>query len=760
MLQLSEELNEAQLEAVKHADGPLLVVAGAGSGKTRVLTYRIARLITGGLVEGDELPRARPDQILAITFTNKAAAEMRERVATIVGPQARGMWLMTFHAACGRILRQEAERIGYPTAFSIFDQDAQLRIVKRAMEDLDLDPKRFSPSSVHHHISGAKNRLVGAAEFRAHAESFLEETIADIYERYDQKLNENGAMDFDDMLMKTVELLDANEDVRTKWQDRFKYILVDEYQDTNHAQYRLLQILSATHRNICCVGDADQSIYSWRGADIRNITSFEEDFPDANTVVLDLNYRSTSNILDAANAVVSNNLKRIPKDLKSVREAGERVRVREVEDEDIEARLIAAEIAKHTENGCSPSEIAVFYRTNAQSRKLEDILVKNGIRYQIVGGTRFYERAEIKDVLAYLTTATNPADTVALTRIINTPKRGIGATSLAKVQLHSAVNGLSLRDAVASPHMVAGLSKSAASKIADFSAMLDAIAADADSTNSVTRIIEEVYERTGLVEALKNEGTVEAEGRIENLGELINAAKEFDTRTSGAGLPQFLQEVTLQSDADTIEDEASLVTLMTVHNAKGLEYNVVYMIGMDEGLFPHSRSIEDGDIEEERRLCYVGITRARDELTLVHANSRSVFGRRMWNSPSRFIEELPQDEISRVSNVSSVARGSGSMNSWNQTGRRTGSSSHSFGMQGIDITVAGSGGTSTGIRPKARSSSEIPDLSVGDNVRHAKFGEGVVTGIEGSDLVVVRFSNPVAERRLALSYAPLERVDR
>ena len=767
-----DDLNPAQREAVEHIYGPLLVVAGAGSGKTRVLTHRIAHILDARDDAGRVV--AYPEQVLAITFTNKAAAEMRERVAQLVGDRARGMWVMTFHAACGRILRQEAERLGYTSSFSIYDQGDQVRLIKQCIEALDLDPKRFPPASVHHQISAAKNQLINPAAYRSQVSNFFEETVADIFDRYDERLFAANAMDFDDMIMKVVHLLEEHKEARERWQQAFRFVLVDEYQDTNHAQYRLLRLLAADHSNLCCVGDADQSIYSWRGADIRNITSFEDDFPDARVVVLDLNYRSTGHILDAANGIIANNQQRIPKDLKSVFGEGERVEVLEVEDEHAEARFIAGRVEWALANGYSANDIAVFYRTNAQSRVIEDVLTRTGVAYQVVGGPRFYERAEVKDAVAYLSLLINPSDDIALQRVINTPKRGIGATTIAKLRTYADTHGESLWNAVTNAHLLGDLSTGVLGKLGGFVDVIRELTDMVATTTGVASVIEHVYERSGLISALQAEDTIESQGRIENLGEFVNVAREYDMRSRGAALGEFIQSISLQSDADTIQSSGGIVTLMTMHNAKGLEYPVVFIAGMEEGLFPHSRSIQEANIEEERRLAYVGITRARERLTMLHASSRSVFGRRSWNMPSRFLDELPEGSIQRTRREQSAwgtagGYGSGSAYQRGQNRHRGGwgdSQPSSPGWGSGDGTSAsgqsgllfGGGTPANSSLPEARNSADIPNLSVGDNVRHKSFGDGVVLAIERGELVVVRFAESGEERRLMLAYAPLERL--
>jgi DNA helicase II / ATP-dependent DNA helicase PcrA len=745
-----EGLNPAQRESVEHTQGPLLVVAGAGSGKTRVLTRRIVHLLNTRGEDGGAL--AQPHQILAITFTNKAAAEMRERVEQLVGPAARRMWVMTFHSACGRILRKEAQRLGYKSTFTIYDQGDQVRLTKQCIETLDLDIKRFAPSAVHHHISNAKNSLITPEQYRSDVGNFFEEAVADVYRLYNERLFESNAMDFDDMMMKTVHLLEEFEDVRKHWQSAFRYVMVDEYQDTNHAQYKLLRLIAGEHGNICCVGDADQSIYSWRGADIRNITSFEEDFPDAHTVVLDVNYRSTKYILDAANAVVSNNTERLDKELKSVLGDGEKVEVVEVEDEHSEARFIAGRVDWALSNGYSSGDIAIFYRTNAQSRVIEDTLNRNGVRYQIVGGPKFYERAEVKDVLAYLTLLTNPSDALALQRIINTPKRGIGNTTVAKLQTYAATFGETLFTALGQAELLGGFNAGTLAKLSNFVELIKELQQFAATSPGVARTIEEVYDRSGLISALRlEEHDPQVQSRLENLGEFINVAREYDQRATEPSLTEFLQAITLQSDADGIDTVGGMVTLMTMHNAKGLEYPVVFIAGMEEGLFPHSRSIQEQNIEEERRLAYVGITRARERLMMTHATSRSVFGRRSYNMASRFLDELPDAAIKRERRQQT---------SWNNGGGPAylggGAGQNDAPSYGGGL-FTGSGPSYSNAAPRKREGAQVPSLTIGDDVRHKAFGDGVVLDIERGELVVVRFADGET-RRLMLAYAPLERL--
>jgi DNA helicase II / ATP-dependent DNA helicase PcrA len=709
---LLDALNPQQREAVMHTDGPMLVVAGAGSGKTRVLTHRVAHLIESG--------SAAPSEILAITFTNRAANEMKERVQGLVGGRtAARMWVMTFHAACGRLLRRDAERLGYRSSFTIYDQADQVRLVKACIEELELDPKRFAPRAVHSAISRAKDRLLTADGYADQVGNFFEQTVASVYGLYQRRLYAANAMDFDDMILQAVLLLEADEEARAAWQARFSHIMVDEYQDTNHAQFRLLSVLAARHRNIAVVGDPDQSIYAFRGADIRNIAEFEHDFPGARVVALEQNYRSTQAILDAANAVIARNPDRRPKRLWSDLGRGLPVRVVEADDEHAEARFVAGEITRALDEGAGPADIAVFYRMNAQSRVLEDVLVRQGVGYRVVGGPRFYERAEIKDAIAYLQVIHNPADEVSLRRIVNQPRRGIGSASLDRLAAHASQMNWTLLEAIEHSSAVP-LGTAAASRVREFAALIEDLR-EVAATASPAELLEQVLEQTGYRGMLEAERTFESQGRLENLDELIGVAREFAERgEEDASLATFLQDISLYSDSDALNEPRPEVTLMTIHNAKGLEFPIVFVIGLEEGLFPHQRSLDEGDEAEERRLCYVGMTRAQQSLVLTHAHSRTIFGMRGYNLPSRFLSELPADEIERERRAPA----------W----------------QAPPMPA----GTRTAEQP-------VPDLSIGDEVRHATLGEGTVIGID-RDVVAVRFREDGSERRLMLGYAPLERI--
>ena len=711
-------MNEPQREAVLHGEGPLLILAGAGSGKTRVLTHRIAHLVRTG--------QARPGEILAITFTNKAAQEMRERVEGLIGGRTRAMWLMTFHSACARMLRADAERLGYTRGFTIYDEQDSLRLVKNCMDELDVDPKRYAPRGIRRQISDAKNQLLDAEAYRLKVSSFFEQTAADVYELYEQRLHSANAMDFDDLLFRCVNLFELFPEVRERYRRSFRHVLVDEYQDTNRAQYRWLQLLCEEHRNLCVVGDDDQAVYGFRGADVRNILDFEDDFPDARVVKLEQNYRSTQTILNASNAVIANNRARKQKVLWSELGDGEPVHVRELEDEHAEARFVVAEIERLVDQGESRDEIAVFYRTNAQSRVLEDNLVRYGVAYQVIGGTRFYERAEVKDAMAYLTLLVNPADTVAFGRVVNSPRRGIGATSQGRLAGHANTLGQPVWDVAAAPESVPGLAPAAVKAVGRFMSVMERLRERAAGGAGVGDLLAETLEETGYTDALRAERTVEAQVRLENLEELVGVAREYDAGAGEEGsVEEFLQQIALFSEQDNLRDDEGIVTLMTLHNAKGLEFGVVFIIGLEDGVFPHMRSIEAGDLEEERRLAYVGITRARRELYLTSARTRALFGNRDWNMRSRFIDEIPAE----LTDLDEDA----------PTGRAAAST---WGGGAAAQTAAPAPGAS---------------FALGEDVLHAQFGEGVVTGVEPGGLVVVRFAGDGSERKLMADYAPLKK---
>jgi DNA helicase-2/ATP-dependent DNA helicase PcrA len=717
---LLEDLNDPQREAVLHYEGPLLVLAGAGSGKTRVLTHRIAYAV--------ETDRAMPGEILAITFTNKAAAEMRERVEQLVGRRARAMWVMTFHSACARMLRAEGARLGYTRSFTIYDEADSVRLVKRCIEELDVDPKRFTPRAIKRQISDAKNTLLDAEGYRQKVDSFFEQTAADVYELYEQRIHSMNAMDFDDLLFRCVDLLRLFPEVRERYATGFRHVLVDEYQDTNRAQYRWLQLLAEEHRNLCTVGDDDQAVYGFRGADIRNILDFEDDFPDARVIKLEQNYRSTQTILSAANAVVAHNRARKPKALWTDLGTGDPVKMRELEDEHAEARWVAGEVERLVESGSSRDEVAVFYRTNAQSRVLEDTLVRYGVGYQVIGGTRFYERAEIKDAIAYLTLLVNPSDVVAFERAVNSPRRGIGNTTQARIVSHANTVGEPVWEVALTPEEVPGLGAAAIKAVSRFMSTMERLRERAE-TAPVGDLLNELLNEVGYLEALRAERTIEAEGRLENLEELVSVAREYDATAEEAALEEFLQQIALFSEQDNLTSDEGILTLMTLHNAKGLEFPIVFMLGCEDGVFPHMRAIESGDLEEERRLCYVGITRAKRQLYMTHARVRALYGAREWNVPSRFLAEIPDELVDRE-----VQEPRSFRPSWDARERSA-----------PDPT-----------RERRQPQGSGASFSLGDDVVHASLGDGVVVGVEPG-VAVVRFASDGSERKLMVDYAPLKR---
>ena len=924
------DLNPAQRDAVVHGEGPLLILAGAGTGKTRVLTHRIAFLERTGM--------ARANEILAITFTNKAAQEMRERVELLVGNRTRAMWVMTFHAACARMLRAEGHRLGYTRQFTIYDQADARRLVKHVLDELGVDTKRMTPGAVHHQISDAKNKLRDAQAYRQMVGSYFEQTVADAFSLYERELHRMNAMDFDDLLVRAVNVLELFQEVRDRYSSVFRHVLVDEYQDTNHAQYRWLQLLAGEHRNLAVVGDDAQclvagtlvtmadgsaqaiedvragdelrssfgggdlraarvsaafassnrragvaialasgrrivstpehvhfagppagvfaktgsasdngrtaplvatlcggragrvpvhslsfggrtgefsevgemlavadlvkaplrsvarlgrdavlplttaaavrpgmvmfdergaldavvavqpvalgapvydlnvegthnfiangvlthnSIYGFRGADISNILDFEDDFVDAHVVKLEQNYRSTQTILSAANAVISHNRDQKPKSLWTNQGDGEAIRIRELDDEHAEARYVVGEIERLVDEGASRAEIAVFYRTNAQSRVIEDTLVRRDISYQVIGGTKFYERAEIKDAIAYLTVLGNPMDVVSFTRIVNSPRRGIGQTSLARVVGHAQTMGTSVWEVAADAESVPGLGKAAIRAIGRFMATMQTLRERVQQRVPIGDLVESLLHETGYIAALKAERTIEAQGREENLAELVEVAREFDATAEEEQdtLDVFLQGIALVADADTRRDDDGLVTLMTLHNAKGLEYPIVFIAGMEEGVFPHSRALDEGGLQEERRLAYVGITRAMRQLYMTSARRRAVFGATQYGMRSRFLDEVPASLTDRADEPRVRA--------------------------GIGASVQRPGSWSS-----SRVRDEAPAVSfrLGDDVSHAAFGAGVVTGVEPGGIVVVRFAGDGSERKLMAEYAPITKV--
>ena len=797
-----DSLNEPQREAVLCTEGPLLVLAGAGSGKTRVLTYRIAHML------GDL--GVQPWQILAITFTNKAAAEMRERLGRLVGPAARGMWVSTFHSMCVRMLRTDCEKLGFDKGFTIYDDDDSKRLVKDIMAEFDIDPKRWPTNAIRNRISTAKNELMVPGEFEQQAHDPAAKVAARVYRRLQERLKASNAFDFDDLLLYTYLLLKNHPDVLEAYQDRFRYLMVDEYQDTNHAQYEITKLLASKHKNIMVVGDDDQSIYSWRGADIRNILEFESDYPNAHTVKLEQNYRSTGNILAAANAVVSNNMHRKKKRLYTASGEGDKIKVYMASDERDEGRWIAAEIDHLHAEGHSYDEIAVFYRTNAQSRSLEDMLLRAGVPYRIVGGTRFFDRAEIRDVMAYLTLLVNPSDDIAAKRVINVPRRGIGRTTVEYIDSAARMTNM--------PFMLAAelcladehLQMRARNAVGGFLSLIE----EARSYGGdLRKVIEAVIDKSGMVAALEAEGTDEARGRVENIKEFLSVVDEYVQthqvdeegpeiarddaiaavrQLSPDSLADFIEWVRLRTDLDAAASEDDqAVTLMTVHSSKGLEFDCVFVAGMEETLFPHSNSSHDeSGLEEERRLAYVAITRARKKLYLTCAYARQIFGDTVANPMSRFVGEIPGELRETIGLGSSGFSGTG----WEKRGSRRGISgsgteagggrvfgqSSAGGSRPRSAGRASSGGgssfsdfmggassrsaassTGSGVRtsPAARKKAAAnATFSVGDTVDHKTFGRGKVVKVDG-DLLHVKFAKNGVTKKLLKDYAPIVRID-
>ena len=718
-----KDLNPAQREAVTYTSGPLLVLAGAGSGKTRVLTYRIAYMIG--------VKRVDPQKILAVTFTNKAAGEMKKRVERLCGKAGIGVWVSTFHSCCARILRREANLLSYTRNFSIYDQDDQRSVIKKCMEELDISSKKFSPDATGSRISSAKDRLLTWQDFSLQAKDFFEETVARIYKLYQKKLEEANAFDFDDLIMKTVEVFTNQSQILEKYQRRFGHILIDEYQDTNHAQYVLVNLLASKGRNLCVVGDEDQSIYGWRGADINNILNFERDYPDAKVIKLEQNYRSTQVILDASGAVVQNNQNRKGKTLYTRIEGGEKVELLILENEYQEAEALVKQIQHLIQQyGYSLSDFVILYRTNAQSRVLEQKLRDNGIAYVIVGGVRFYERKEVKDTLAYLKVLVNPQDDLSLKRIINVPGRGIGAKTISKIENFCLRKRLSLLEGIRKVDEVEGISPRLKSTIQDFSKMLNEFSM-LKTKLPIDELTELVTEKTGYLDELKKEKTVEAESRIENIKELINATSEFKERSEHPTLEGFLEEVSLLTDIDMWDKTKDAVTLMTLHAVKGLEFRVVFITGLEEGLFPLSRSLENpSDLEEERRLFYVGMTRAEERLFLSYARHRRRFAD-LRNLESRFLDEIPR-ELLQIEDYFSHKE-------------------ESFGKIDLDRIKSFSPESDTPYDSM---------LQVGTRVIHSHWGEGRIVHREGfceNLKLTVLFSGGIKKKLLA-RYADLEIV--
>ena len=760
-MDLLQGLNPEQRKAAEHMEGPLLIMAGAGSGKTRVLTYRIANLLAHGV---------SPYSILAITFTNKAARELRERVDRLIGESAKDIWLSTFHSFCARFLRREIEVLGiYQKNFVIYDAGDSSTLIKNCLKEMNLDDKQFSPKNIQAIISDAKNQLITAKKFASQAGNFHEAKVAEVYQMYSDKLRSNNALDFDDLLLVTVWILSKFQEIREKYQHRFRYVMVDEYQDTNGAQYQITKLLAGGYRNLCVVGDADQSIYGWRGADIRNILNFEQDYPDARTIMLVQNYRSTKNILAAANAVIENNVNRKPKELWTRNPEGEKIVTYLASDERDEASFIVKSAIKHKELFNTPyGNMAVLYRTNVQSRAIEDAFMQMGVPYTMVGGLRFYDRKEIKDITAYLKLVYNPMDSISLRRIINVPKRGLGDTSMNKVEMYAVEHNLSLFEVIADPDAVneiPGITARTRNPLLRFATFIMECVNQSDSLK-VSELMEYILKESGYLDMLQEEKTEDNQSRIENLQEFISVAREFEKSDETADLEGFLSNVALVSDLDTNEMGDDQVTLMTLHSAKGLEFPIVFMAGMEEGVFPHSRTfLEPEEIEEERRTCYVGITRAQTKLYMTYAGMRTMFGRTNCNEPSRFLSEIPEE----YKEETAARRGSfNSYSSW-------GNSGSSFVPRHVTQPAISAGRTvsaAEALSAMDRRKTQIkaapgvikPDISIewraGDKCEHGKWGIGTVVEVKGSGEeteITIAFPN-MGIRKLMKKYAPIRKV--
>ncbi|WP_428848851.1 DNA helicase PcrA [Virgibacillus siamensis] len=727
---LLKGLNNEQRAAVKHTEGPLLIMAGAGSGKTRVLTHRIAYL----LGEKEVAPR----NILAITFTNKAAREMKGRVNRLVGAGGGQIWVSTFHSMCVRILRRDIDRIGYSSNFSILDSSDQLSVIKQTLKDLDIDPKKFDPRAMLGAISSAKNELVTVEEYNNKVGDFFERQVARVYERYQNTLRKNQSLDFDDLIMQTIHLFKRVPEVLEYYQRRFQYIHVDEYQDTNHAQYYLVKQLAQKYENLCVVGDSDQSIYRWRGADIANILSFEKDYPSSRTIFLEQNYRSTKAILDAANTVIQNNTGRKPKSLWTENDQGKNIHYFQGATEQEEALFITDKIQGLTsEEGFSPNDIAILYRTNAQSRAVESTLTKSFIPYQMVGGQKFYERKEIKDLTSYLRLITNPDDDLSFERVVNEPKRGIGKTSVERLRAYAEQQGISFYQAVKEVDF-AGVPKKAANALAEFGKLIQTLSQQQEFLTA-TDMVEAVLQRTGYEQMLKNERTIESQSRLENLEEFMTVTQDFEETSEDKTLVAFLTDLALIADIDKVDDEETeeeeKVTLMTLHAAKGLEFPVVFLIGMEENVFPHSRSMfDDEEMEEERRLAYVGITRAEQQLYMTHAKMRTLFGRTNMNPISRFINEIPEELMEGIEQANKTM----------------------FGP--IDKKPVEKPLKRRAVRMKQTTGAENESWAPGDKANHKKWGTGTVVKVQGEGEGMeldIAFPAPTGVKRVLAEFAPI-----
>lgn len=752
-MELTRLLNPQQKKAVLHTKGPLLVLAGAGSGKTRVLTYRVAYLV--------EKLGVRAGNILAITFTNKAAKEMNERIHSLVGSKSRDIWISTFHSTCVRILRKEIERIGFTRNFVIYDADDQLTLIRDCIKELDLNEKYFNAKDIRFRIGQLKDQIKSPADYRRETGGqFREEKIADLYEVYQNRLAKNNALDFDDLINRTLELFRLRPEVLDYYASRFQYILVDEYQDTNHAQYMLIKLLSTKHQNLCVVGDDDQSIYGWRGADVRNILEFERDFPNAEVIKLEENYRSSQVILDAANEVIRNNSGRKEKRLWTQKGQGEKIVVYKVPDEHREADMICRHIHGHiVEDNKAPGDFAVLYRTNAQSRVIEDALMRYGIPYRMYGGLRFYDRKEIKDIIAYLRVVANPADDISIKRIINTPRRGIGNVTLGNLEEISIREDESIFSIILDLDQYREFTPRMGKMIKEFGEAISNLIAMKE-VMPLTEFIEALLEHTGYEQAIKDEGTLESETRLENIREFISAARDFEGDYEDAGLVEFLENVALVSDLDNLGEGQSAVSMMTMHSAKGLEFPMVFIAGMEEYLFPHSRSMDSQqEMEEERRLCYVGITRAKERLYLSHAVRRNIFGNYNRNSPSRFLEEIPQTLMEYSDQ--SLEDIWGTRQNRNITGNRyagNGRDKVGVGALGSQPGPFQTSGTPMGVNKGGTHG--IRNFSLGQKIVHKKFGEGTIVAMSGSgddQELKIAFEQGGIKSFMA-TYAPLKKL--
>ncbi|MEO3947344.1 DNA helicase PcrA [Gorillibacterium sp. CAU 1737] len=764
------KLNPEQQRAVLATDGPLLIMAGAGSGKTRVLTHRIGYLIASG--------KAAPWSILAITFTNKAAREMHERVESLIGPQARDIWVSTFHSMCVRILRRDITRIGFTSSFTILDSTDQLSVIRNCLKELNVDPKKFEPKGIQAAISAAKNELVTPERYEAKIGDYYQGVVAKAYSLYQRKLRANNSLDFDDLIMTTIDLFTQVPEVLEFYQNKFQYIHVDEYQDTNRAQYMLCRMLADRHHRICVVGDSDQSIYRWRGADISNILNFEKDYPETTEIKLEQNYRSTSTILDAANNVIANNQGRKPKNLWSDKERGAKIQVYQADSEHEEGYFVTSRIRENVDKGGKFNDHAILYRTNAQSRVIEEILIKSEVPYQIVGGIKFYDRKEIKDLLGYLRLISNPDDDISFARIVNVPKRGIGDTTVDRLSEFAGERGVSLF-ALLDDLELLDITNRARTPLTEFRTMIRNLHQMADFL-SVTELTEKILESTQYRAEVLKENTLEARSRVENIDEFLSVTMEFEKRNEDKSLLSFLTDLALIADIDTMDKEEgpqNAVVLMTMHSAKGLEFPSVFIVGMEEGVFPHSRAFTDNEeLEEERRLAYVGITRAEETLYLSCARMRTLFGRTNANAPSRFLREIPEELKEDCSPTrdrfgrSAGSFGGGSAGYGSGSGYGGGSG---YGSSGRPFGNAASGASPFG-RPSPSAEAPRPrsvasaapsnnpgDFKAGDKVTHSKWGTGTIASVKGTGddtELQIAFPAPVGIKRLLAKFAPITKL--